>query len=285
MELRQLRYFLAVADHRSFVSAANKLYISRQAVSKAISQLEEELGVELFMRDTSGAFLSPAGIVFYDRVRGPVMELTQVQNDMQEYGAQYHQMIRIAFSVGTLCLFEQKLQEYMRVQNNVVIEYRECGPRTCEELLKSREIDMAISISPFTDHQFYTGEVYRTSLGVLLEDGDSSEGLDRLEVNDLHWVPVACLKDGQCDVLCQKNKLKPQYLGMDILRLIDLARSGRCSALLPRELVPDYITGVRYVPLEGDPEWTVQYAHLESLDKNPLLQMTLDELLQKVFLS
>ena len=49
MEIRQLKYFLAVADQRSFVNAANVLFISRQAVSKAIAQLETELNVELFM--------------------------------------------------------------------------------------------------------------------------------------------------------------------------------------------------------------------------------------------
>ena len=51
MELRQLKYFLTIADKRSIVGAANALYISRQAVSKAISQLESELGVDLFVRD------------------------------------------------------------------------------------------------------------------------------------------------------------------------------------------------------------------------------------------
>ena len=78
MELRQLRYFLAVADSRSFVSAAQALYISRQAISKAIAQLEEELRVRLFMRDSNGAFLTPAGIMFYDRVRPVLLEHLKV---------------------------------------------------------------------------------------------------------------------------------------------------------------------------------------------------------------
>ena len=83
MELRQLKYFLAVADTRSFVSAAGDLYISRQAVSKAVAQLETELGVELFVRDTNGAFLTPAGLMFYDRIRSSVIELEQVREEMQ----------------------------------------------------------------------------------------------------------------------------------------------------------------------------------------------------------
>ena len=42
MELRQLKYFLAVADARSFVAAADTLFISRQAISKSVAQLEQE---------------------------------------------------------------------------------------------------------------------------------------------------------------------------------------------------------------------------------------------------
>ena len=97
MELRQLRYFLSVADTRSFVSAAGKLFISRQAISKAISQLESELNVELFMRDSNGAFLTPAGVMFYERVRTLVMEFDNLGADMKNYGTRFHQHIRLAF--------------------------------------------------------------------------------------------------------------------------------------------------------------------------------------------
>ena len=102
MEIRQLKYFLAVAEQKSFVNAANQLFVSRQAISKAIGQLETELNVELFMRNTNGAFLTPAGIMFYDRIRSSVTDFEQIRSDMQEYGARYRQMVRMAFSVGTI---------------------------------------------------------------------------------------------------------------------------------------------------------------------------------------
>jgi len=95
VELRQLRYFLSVADNRSFVSAAASLYISRQAVSKAISQLESELGVELFVRDPSGAFLTPTGLMFYERVRGIVMELDNLTEQMRATSIAMGMLMRI----------------------------------------------------------------------------------------------------------------------------------------------------------------------------------------------
>ena len=61
MELEKLRIFLTVAECRSFSLGAKKLYISHSTTSRAISTLEEELGVELLRRDNRVLGLTPAG--------------------------------------------------------------------------------------------------------------------------------------------------------------------------------------------------------------------------------
>ena len=61
MELEQLRIFLAVAEERSFTRGAKKLYISHSTTSRAISALEEELGVTLLKRGNRVLGLTPAG--------------------------------------------------------------------------------------------------------------------------------------------------------------------------------------------------------------------------------
>ena len=145
MELRQLRYFLSVADERSFVSAANKLFISRQAISKAISQLESELNVELFMRDSNGAFLTPAGVLFYERVRVLVTEADNLSTEMQRYGTRFNQHIRLAFSIGATSLFEPKLLEYRDTQMNLDIQYQESPQELCLQRLQEHKVDMMIT--------------------------------------------------------------------------------------------------------------------------------------------
>lgn len=66
MELRHLRYFTAVVQWRGYREASRRLYIAQPSISQAVADLEEELGIQLFLRDGRAAKLTPEGQVFYE---------------------------------------------------------------------------------------------------------------------------------------------------------------------------------------------------------------------------
>ncbi|EMM5786647.1 TPA: LysR family transcriptional regulator [Pseudomonas aeruginosa] len=100
MELRHLRCFLAVAEELHFARAAERLHIEQSPLSRAIKELEEDLGTQLFVRTTRSTRLTRAGKLFLEHVRRVFAGLQQARDAMQAAAQGFHGQLRIALSDG-----------------------------------------------------------------------------------------------------------------------------------------------------------------------------------------
>ncbi|GAA1528372.1 LysR family transcriptional regulator [Kribbella lupini] len=99
LDLRKLRYFAAVAEHRHFGRAADALYIAQPVLSRQIRALERELGCELFVRTTRSVQLTPAGEQLREEAAGVLASVDSAVRRVHEVGRGVRRLV-VAFASG-----------------------------------------------------------------------------------------------------------------------------------------------------------------------------------------
>ncbi|MCW1411372.1 LysR family transcriptional regulator [Rhizobium sp. 1AS11] len=102
MDLRQLRYFVAVARERNFTRAAQTLHIAQPPLSRQIQLLEDELGVPLIIRKTRPVRLTEAGRLFYEQSLQVLGRVEQMQAATRRVGLNQNSVLSIGFVASTL---------------------------------------------------------------------------------------------------------------------------------------------------------------------------------------
>lgn len=102
MDLRQLRYFVAVARERNFTRAAEQLHIAQPPLSRQIQQMEQELGVQLLVRSSRPIRLTDAGRLFYEEAQQVLGRVEQMKDAARRIGHGQRRVISIGFVASTL---------------------------------------------------------------------------------------------------------------------------------------------------------------------------------------
>lgn len=102
MDIRQLKYFVAVANMRNFTRASEQLHIAQPPLSRQIQLLEEELGVQLLLRNSRPLRLTEAGRMFYEQALQIISRLDQLKTATRQIGLNQRQTLSIGFVASTL---------------------------------------------------------------------------------------------------------------------------------------------------------------------------------------
>lgn len=184
MELRTLRYFVAVAQELHFGRAATRLHMSQPPLSRAIKQLETEVGATLLDRSSAGVTLTPVGVVLLDEARALLDQAERVR-------------VRVAAAAGTATITVGILGDstdpgatrladtYRRRHPHVEVRIRETDltDPTCG--LHAGLVDIALTRGPFDETGLAVHELRADPVGALLRTDDPLARHDRLKLADL----------------------------------------------------------------------------------------------------
>lgn len=142
MELRHLRYFVAVAEEQNFSRAAERLHISQPPLSRQIQQLESDLGVLLFERGSRPLKLTEAGRFFYGHALQFLAQSVELKSMTRRVGQQ-ERTLSIGFVASTLYGILPRLIRRFRTQNpEVALSLQELTTMEQIQALKEGKIDV-----------------------------------------------------------------------------------------------------------------------------------------------
>jgi DNA-binding transcriptional LysR family regulator len=142
LDIDQARTFLAVAAHGSFLEAAKRLYVTQSTVSARIHKLESDLGARLFVRNRSGASLTPAGQRFLPHAKSLVLTIEQARHDVG-LPSRFSGSIRVG---GRIALWDGFLPRWVGWMRRIAADVSIRGEIGFEEDLMRRLIEGTLDI-------------------------------------------------------------------------------------------------------------------------------------------
>jgi DNA-binding transcriptional LysR family regulator len=151
VDLRQLQLFVAVAEELNFTRAAERVNLSQPALSHRIRDLEESLGVPLFLRTARGAALTPAGDVLLDDARRLLDTAEQVVRRVRRIGGLDDQVARVGFDfveLGSVPPLPSLLTAFRTQFPDASVEIRVLTSDQVEQALLDDQLDIAFAFGP-----------------------------------------------------------------------------------------------------------------------------------------
>lgn len=203
MEIRQLRYFLAVAQMGNFTRAAERCHISQPSLSQQIQNLESELGEPLFLRKPGGVELTHAGRNLRDRAASVVEEADGILEEFAEKGRPLSGAVRLGVipTVGPYFL-PGLLMKFRAEHPDVGFQIREAETAELVQAVSSEDIELAI-VSDVTKaagagRSVHLEDLYDEALYLAVPEGHALAGSKAVALADVPPEEVMHLRAGHC---------------------------------------------------------------------------------------
>lgn len=267
-------YFILAYDSPSFSAAAAKVPMSPQGFTKAIHNLERDLGVPLFVLDEEGARRpTPYAHEFYEYAKHMQAERNLLASAFERIAKSGYVEIRVVSSLGVFGLLGSDLLNAFKAQHpDTSVSLNELPDSSCESVLRDGLYDLALTILPSSD-DFETIPLYASPVLYWVHEDDPLSGRERLTLGDLSGRKLAIPgREYKCHhallVACEREGVEPPEMVecSEIFWIYEFAQRGECLGFcLPHLAKLDVFAGehVSAIPLEGF-TWGFGVSHLKS---------------------
>lgn len=263
MELRQLRYFLVVADELHFGRAAERLHLTQPPLTVAIRKLETELKVQLFDRTTRRVTLTPAGESFRSRIQDAVTELDDAAGDVASVAAGLSGKIRVGFvSSASYSTIPEAIRVFRERRPRVELVLSPLTSGEQVEQLLDGELDVGVLRDPGEVPGLTMELVSAEALVAVVPDGHPLASRAEIRPQDFEGEPMILfpyrLMPGfvaRVLRLFDEAGLSPNVVQQTIHQetVLGLVAAGLGISILPESLRRFQMPGVVTRPIAGNP--------------------------------
>ena len=287
MELRHLRYFVAVAEEKSFNKAAARLYISQPPLSRQIKQLEEEVGVMLIDRDNRPLKLTEAGEFFYDHAV-QILAKSDKLKTMTMRKANFDNSISIGFVSSILYgILPKIIARFRACYPNIEIKLQELNSWEQTQALTEGKIDVGFGRMLFEDASIRRILLREESLVVAVpREHDLAKEQNRVvNLMDLTNEKLILYPTGPRPSfidyvleLFESRNLKANYFTevRELHVALGLVAAGEGLTIVPKTLEHLRSQEVIYIPFENDLLTSPIIMSVRHFDKSELLKTLLE---------
>jgi DNA-binding transcriptional LysR family regulator len=287
MDIRQLKYFVSVAEEGNIGRAALRLHVSQPPLTRQIQQLEEKLGTELFVRTPKGVQATTAGLLFLEGARSIITLMERTVERTQRAGqGQLGRLDVGIFGSGTLDVIPKLLQHFSRLFPDVRVVLHTMNKIEQIEALRQRRIEVGFNRLVADMSDIASELVKREELLVAIREDHplntlAEIGLDGLADQSMIVFPSGSRPNYIDHVyqLFKANGLLPtvtQEVG-DAATGVALVAGGLGVCLVPESTTNLRIPGVVYRPIACYPKATVDLSCIyRRAEQSPTLRALLD---------
>lgn len=273
MEFKHLEYFIETSQHKSMSKAAEALYISQQALSRCIANMEQELGVELFSRSVKGIRLTEDGKYLYD-LFAPKVE--QFRKTLDEATAHFDSKpVRLPFCCAPLifrCLDTDLLFDFQDAYHNITLEQLELSDADCDAYVEENPAHFGLLAIPANRHgeRVAFTPVKTFPLYLFVHKDNPLAQCKRVNFSQLKDEKFLMLDKKSyyrkvVEYYAHKYHFEPQtaFESSDASQLISLVNRGRGVALSLAPLLDNAIyENIVMVPFDDkDITWSIAFIH------------------------